>query len=79
LDNQGADAKGGAKAYVVNGKMTGGFAYLAYPAKYGDTGIKTFMINQDGVVFEKDFGADTTSKAKTMVGFNPDSTWTALK
>jgi Protein of unknown function (DUF2950) len=79
LDNQGGDAKGGAKAYVVNGKMTGGFAYLAYPAKYGDTGIKTFMINQDGVVFEKDFGADTTSKAKTMAGFNPDSTWTALK
>jgi Protein of unknown function (DUF2950) len=79
LDNQGADAKGGAKPYVVNGKMTGGFAYLAYPAKYGDTGIKTFMINQDQVVFEKDFGNDTINAAKAITGFNPDSTWTALK
>lgn len=79
LDNQGADAKGGAKSYVVNGKMTGGFAYLAYPAKYGDTGIKTFLINQDGVVYEKDLGKDTANVAKAMTGFNPDSTWTALK
>lgn len=79
LDSQGADAKGGAKSYVVNGKMTGGFAYLAYPAKYGDTGIKTFMINQDGVVFEKDLGTDTANSAKAITGFNPDSGWTALK
>jgi hypothetical protein len=79
LDNQGADAKGGAKSYVVNGNMTGGFAYLAYPAKYGDTGIKTFLINQDGVVYEKDLGKDTANVAKAMTGFNPDSTWTALK
>ncbi len=59
--------------------MTGGFAYLAYPAKYGDTGIKTFMINQDGVVFEKDLGTDTANSAKAITGFNPDSGWTALK
>jgi hypothetical protein len=79
LDSQGADAKGGAKSYVVNGKMTGGFAYVAYPAKYGDTGVKTFMINQDGVVFEKDLGNDTAATAKAMTTFNPDSTWTELK
>jgi hypothetical protein len=79
LESQGPDAKGGAKPYVVNGKMTGGFAYLAYPAKYGDTGIKTFLINQDQVVFEKDLGKDSTTAAKAMTTFNPDSTWTALK
>jgi hypothetical protein len=79
LDNQGPDAKGGAKPYLVNGKMTGGFAYVAYPAKYGDTGIQTFLINQDGVVFEKDLGKDTVDVAKQMTGFNPDKTWTELK
>jgi hypothetical protein len=79
LDSQGPDAKGGAKPYVVSGKMTGGFAYVAYPENYGDTGLKTFMINQDRVVFEKDLGKDTANVAKTMAGFNPDSSWTALK
>ena len=79
LDSQGPDAKGGAKPYVVNGKMTGGFAYVAYPAKYGNTGIKTFLINQDQVVFEKDLGNDTAATAKAMTTFNPDNTWTALK
>jgi hypothetical protein len=79
LENQGPGAKGGAKPYVVNGKMTGGFAYVAYPAKYGDTGIETFIINQDGVVFEKDLGKDTVDGAKKMTGFDPDKTWTALK
>jgi Protein of unknown function (DUF2950) len=79
LENQGPDAKGGAKAYVVDGKMTGGFAYLAYPAKYSDTGIQTFLINQDGVVFEKDLGKDTVDVAKKMTGFDPDKTWTELK
>ncbi len=79
LENQGPDAKGGAKPYVDNEKMTGGFAYVAYPAKYDDSGIKTFMINQDGVVFEKDLGKDTADVARTMTGFNPDNSWTALK
>jgi len=79
LENQGPDAKGGAKPYLVNGKMTGGFAYVAYPAKYGETGIQTFIINQGGVVFEKDLGKDTDNAAKTMTGFNPDKTWTELK
>jgi Protein of unknown function (DUF2950) len=78
LESQGPDARGGAKPYVVDGKMTGGFAYLAYPAKYGDTGIMSFIINQDGVVFEKNLGKDTVDVAKTLDGFNPDKTWTKL-
>ena len=60
LTKQGADAKGGAKDYIVNGKMTGGFAFIAYPEKYGDTGITTFIIDQSGVVYEKDLGKSTT-------------------
>lgn len=79
LDKQGPAAKGGAKTYVVNGKMTGGFAYVAYPAKYGNTGIKTFIVNQDGVVYEKNLGKDTADLAKAVTKFNPDQSWTALK
>jgi hypothetical protein len=77
LEMQGTAAKGGAKPYVVNGKMTNGFAYVAYPSQYDDTGIKTFIVNQDGVVYEKNLGKDTTSVAKSMTEFNPDNTWTA--
>lgn len=79
LDQQGAAAKGGAKNYVADGKMTGGFAVLAYPAKYGDSGIMTFMIDQDGVVFQKDLGASTEQAASTITGFNPDTTWAAVQ
>jgi hypothetical protein len=78
LDSQGPNAKGGAKPYVVNGKMTAGFAYLAYPAKYGDSGIKSFIINQQGVIYQKDLGKDTTTSAKAMTAFNPDPSWTPL-
>jgi len=78
LDSQGPAAKGGAKPYVVDGKMTGGFAYVAYPSKYDESGVKTFIINQNGVVFEKDLGKDTLNLAKAMTTFNPDNTWTAL-
>jgi hypothetical protein len=79
LDNQGSNAKGGAKPYVVNGKATAGFAYIAYPAKYDDTGVQTFIINQDRVVYEKNLGKDTTDVAKSLTEFNPDNTWTALQ
>jgi hypothetical protein len=79
LENQGSAARGGAKSYIVNGKMTGGFAYVAYPAKYDDTGVKTFVINQSGVVYEKDLGKDTADLAKAMTEFNPDNTWTPLQ
>jgi Protein of unknown function (DUF2950) len=77
LTKQGADAKGGAKDYVVNGKMTGGFAFIAYPEKYGDTGIMTFSIDQNGIVYEKDLGKSTTETAMAVTEFNPDKTWTA--
>jgi Protein of unknown function (DUF2950) len=79
LDNQGSNARGGAKAYVVNGKMTGGFAYVAYPAKYDESGIKTFIINQDRLIFQKDLGKDTANVAKTMAEFNPDKSWTVVQ
>jgi hypothetical protein len=75
LTKQGADAKGGAKDYIVNGKMTGGFAFVAYPERYGDTGIATFIINQNGIVYEKNLGKDTAELAKAMIEFNPDKTW----
>jgi len=75
LTKQGADAKGGAKDYVVNGKMTGGFAIVAYPEKYGDTGITTLLINQNGVMYEKNLGKDTIELAKAISEFDPDKTW----
>ncbi len=78
LTKQGADAKGGAKDYIVNGKMTGGFAFIAYPEKYGDTGIATFIINQSGVAYEKDLGKDTTESATALTEFNPDKTWNTV-
>ena len=79
LDKQGPDAKGGAKNYIVNGKMTGGFAVLAYPAQYGDTGIMTFVINQNGVAFEKDLGKTTDQVAAAITEFNPDKTWMVVE
>ena len=76
LTGQGANVPGGAKDYVVNGKMTGGFAFVAYPAEYRNSGVMTFIINQDGVLLQKDLGADTTQTAAAMTEFNPDQTWT---
>jgi hypothetical protein len=79
LDKQGPDAKGGAKYYVVNGKMTGGFAYVAYPATYNDSGIMTFIVDQNRVVYQKDLGKETADLAKAMTVFNPDKGWIALR
>jgi hypothetical protein len=79
LDKQGPDAKGGAKNYIVNGKMTGGFAVVAYPAKYGDSGIITFIIDQRGVVYQKDLGKTTDEVAGTMTKFDPDESWKAVE
>ena len=79
LDNQGPDAKGGAKDYIANGKMTGGFAYVAYPATYDDSGIMTFIISQNRVVYQKNLGKETADLAKAMTEFNPDKSWTALQ
>jgi Protein of unknown function (DUF2950) len=79
LDKQGADAKGGAKDFVVNGKMTGGFAVVAYPAAYGDSGIATFLISQQGVLYERDLGKTTSDAASTMASFNPDNGWKVVR
>lgn len=75
LDRQGPDAKGGAKNYVVSGKMTGGFAVVAYPAQYGDSGIMTFISNQSGVLLQKDLGTKTNEVASAITAFNPDEGW----
>jgi hypothetical protein len=78
LTKQGTYANGGAKDYIVNGKMTGGFAFIAYPEKYGDTGIATFIINQNDIVYQKDLGKNTAKESKAVTEFNPDKTWIAV-
>jgi hypothetical protein len=75
LNGQTDKARGGAKNYKVDGKMVGGFAFLAYPAEYGNSGIITFMINQDGVLLQKDLGKATTETATAMTEFDPDTSW----
>ena len=75
LTAQGKDAPGGAYSYLVNGKMIGGFAIVAYPAKYGVSGIMTFLVNHDGVVYQKDLGKATESVALGMHSFNPGKGW----
>jgi hypothetical protein len=79
LTGQGKDAPGGAYDYLVRGKMMGGFGVVAYPAQYGSSGIMTFIVNHDGVVYQKDLGAKTASVAQSMTKFNPDKTWTPVK
>jgi hypothetical protein len=79
LNEQGADAHGGAKNYIVNGKQSGGFALIAYPAKYGTSGIMTFIVSQDGVTFQKDLGDNTETVAPGIAGFNPDQSWTVVE
>lgn len=78
LKSQGPDAPGGAFDYVVNGRMIGGFALVAWPAEYGVSGIRTLIINHDGVVYEKDLGAATAIQARQMTRFNPDKSWEQL-
>ena len=72
---QGRHAHGGAKGYIVMGNMTGGFAILAYPAEYRNSGVMTFIINQEGMVLRKDRDADTANIGKAIVAFDPDDTW----
>lgn len=79
LTSQGKDAPGGARDYMVGDKMIGGFAMVAYPAKYGASGVMTFMVNQSGVVYEKDLGKETREAALATVAFDPDKTWTSVK
>jgi hypothetical protein len=75
LKGQGPDAPGGAFYYVVKGKMIGGFALIANPAEYGNSGVMTFMVNHAGIVYQKDLGQRTEIIAKRMTLFDPDQTW----
>jgi hypothetical protein len=75
IKGQGENAPGGAKGYIVGGKMTGGFALVAWPASYGVSGIMTFLVDQDGVVFPKDLGERTAALANAMSRFDPDISW----
>jgi Protein of unknown function (DUF2950) len=75
LTSQGAHAPGGTKNYVVDGKMTAGFAFVAYPAEYRSSGVMTFIVNQSGVIYEKDLGPNTTKLAEAMTAYDPDSAW----
>jgi hypothetical protein len=75
LKGQGPDAPNGAANYIHDGKMTGGFAYVAWPANYVRSGIMTFVVDQDGIVFQKDLGPDTDAAAEAMPLFNPDLSW----
>jgi Protein of unknown function (DUF2950) len=79
LKAQGAAAPGGAKSYLVDGVLKGGVALIAYPAQYKVSGVMTFVINQDGVVYQKDLGESTTEAAKAITEYNPDSSWTKVK
>ena len=78
LRKQGAAAEDGARDYVVEGKLTGGFAVLAYPETYGVSGVTTFIVNQDGVVWQRDLGDDTPRLAAAIDTFDPDSSWTPI-
>jgi hypothetical protein len=75
LVRQGKNASGGAKGYLANGKMTEGFAFVAYPAEYRSSGVMTFVVSADGTVYEKDLGIKTAVFAKAMKEYNPDTTW----
>jgi hypothetical protein len=75
---QGENANGGARDYFKDGLMTEGFALVAWPADYGSSGVQTFIVNQDGVVFQKDLGEDTATAVEAIQAFDPDSSWTAI-
>jgi len=76
LTAQGPHAPGGARDYRVDGKLVDGFALVAYPSAYASSGVKTFLINQSGVVLQKDLGSDTAAKAAKMTRYDPDASWT---
>jgi hypothetical protein len=75
LTGQGKSAPGGAKSYLVNGEMSGGFALVAWPAEYDASGVMTFIVNQDGVVHQKDLGRQTDATVAAMTVYNPDASW----
>jgi len=79
LNRQGKHAQGGAKDYLSNGEMVRGFAFVAFPAEYGNSGIMTFIVNQNGVVYQKDLGKDTKEVAAAMTTFDPDRSWAPVE
>lgn len=79
LKRQGKNAPGGAYEYVIRGRMIGGFALVAYPADYGASGVMTFIVNHDGVVYQKDLGKKTGHIAGAMTQYNPDKTWMKIE
>jgi hypothetical protein len=79
LQGQGKSAAGGAYSYVINGHMVAGFAFAAWPAEYGESGVMTFIVNANGIVYEKDLGPKTGQLAKAMKLYNPDKTWKRAK
>ena len=79
LTGQGPHASGGKKTYLdAKGLMTRGHAAVAWPASYGHSGVKTFLVNQNGIVFEKDLGKDTETLAPSMTDYDPDTTWSPI-
>jgi hypothetical protein len=79
MTRQGENAPGGAYDYVINGNMIAGFAAVAWPAQYGDSGVMTFVVNQEGVVLEKDMGPETERIGPRMRTYNPDASWTPVE
>ena len=79
LTRQGPAAAGGAADYIVSGKMIGGFALVAYPAEYRNSGVMTFLVNHNGTVFQKDLGPKTAELAEAITSFNPDPTWKGVE
>src|SRR5215831_6984061 len=75
LRSQGKDAPGGQKDYMVDGKLTRGFAFVAYPVEYRNSGVMTFIVNQDGKIYQKDLGPNTESIASQMTAYDPDKSW----
>jgi len=78
LTGQGSQAPGGERSWIVQGRMTGGFGLLAWPAEYGSSGVMTFLVGPDGEIREKDLGPETPRAAAAITTFDPDSTWSAL-
>lgn len=79
LKAQGANAKGGVKSYIVDGNMTGGFAVIAYPADYRSSGVMTFLVNENGTIYQRDLGEKTADLAQQMTEYNPDKSWKVVK
>src|SRR5262249_31363102 len=75
IRSQGRNAPGGTRDYMVNGKLTRGFAIVAYPAEYRNSGVMTFIVNQDGRIYQKDLGSNTAQIASSMTTYNPDKSW----